>query len=234
MQLGASAVCRLSSSKGNTNMRPSVAAALGAALILALGASSAAQAALINFSFVTIDGSPDYVGTSVDASSELNLDNAFFLVSEVGPGDVSGLAPLNFVSLFPTDIVYGTGDGTVDTPISNGPIVKSWTGGAGDSFTETLTTVDSINRDTPNQIIVQLSGMLSDTGDVFVDTPAVLVVNATQFGGLGTATSVMFTNTATTGVVPEASTWAMMALGFVALGYVGFRRRKASLAVLAA
>ena len=215
-------------------MRHSVIAAFGAALIVTLGASSAADAALINFSFVTIDGSPEYVGTSVDASNELNLDNALFLVSEVGPGDMSGLAPLSFISLFPTDIVYGTGDGTVDTPISDGPIVKSWTGGAGDIFTETLTTVDSIDRSTPNQIIVRLSGMLSDTGAVFADTPAILVINATQFGGVGTATSVMFTNTATTGVVPEASTWAMMGLGFAALGYVGPRRRKANLATLSA
>jgi hypothetical protein len=34
------------------------------------------------------------------------------------------------------------------------------------------------------------------------------------------------------GAVPESSTWAMMALGFAGLGYVGFRRRSAVAAAL--
>ena len=34
--------------------------------------------------------------------------------------------------------------------------------------------------------------------------------------------------------VPEASTWAMMALGFGALGFAAARRRKANIAMLTA
>jgi hypothetical protein len=34
--------------------------------------------------------------------------------------------------------------------------------------------------------------------------------------------------------VPEPSTWAMMLLGFVGLGYVGYRQAKTSAAALAA
>ena len=40
-----------------------------------------------------------------------------------------------------------------------------------------------------------------------------------------------FTNTSGLSV-PETSTWAMMALGFAALGYAASRRRKANLAAL--
>jgi hypothetical protein len=217
-------------------MRHSIVAALGAALIAGLGASSAAQAALINFSVVAIDGTPGYTGTSMDQSSAFDLDNSLLLVQEVDPHDDSGLTPgIDIVTLSPMDITYGFGDGTVDAPISNGPIIKSWTGDNGDAFTETLTTVDSINRGTPNQIIVQLSGTVSDTHDLFVDTPIFFILDATQFGGLGTPSSAMFTNTTTiTGVIPETSTWAMMALGFAALGYAASRRRKARVAMLSA
>jgi len=34
--------------------------------------------------------------------------------------------------------------------------------------------------------------------------------------------------------VPEASTWAMMLLGFAGLGYAGYRRARAGRATLAA
>ena len=68
--------------------------------------------------------------------------------------------------------------------------------------------------------------MVSDTDNLFVDTPALFVVNATQFGGVGTGTSATFTNTAgaVTPTVPEPSTWVMMALGFGALGYAAIRK----------
>ena len=84
---------------------------------------------------------------------------------------------------------------------------------------------------TPDQIIVHLSGTVSDTDQLFVNTPAFLVINATQFGGLGTGTSATFTSTARAVIptIPESSTWVMMGLGFGALGFAGFRRRKAML-----
>ena len=72
---------------------------------------------------------------------------------------------------------------------------------------------------------------MNDTQDVFFNTPAVLVLDATQFGGAGTATSITFTNTAgsVTPGVPEPSTWVMMALGFGVLGYAGLSQRKSPL-----
>jgi hypothetical protein len=40
--------------------------------------------------------------------------------------------------------------------------------------------------------------------------------------------------TVTTSTVPEPSTWAMMVLGFMGLGYAAFRRRKTNVSMLAA
>ncbi len=211
-------------------MKRSAIAALGAAVIAILGASSAAQAAIIGFTVTTIDGSPTYLGSTLDQSTSLDFDTSILLVTEVDPKDASGLtAGLDTVSLSATDIVYG--DDTGPMTLSGGDIVtKSWTGDNGDSFIETLTEVDSINRLIPDQIIVTLSGTVSDSLGLFVNTPVFFVLNATEFGGPGTVTSVGFTDTTTTtGVIPEPSTWVMMALGFGALGYTGFRRRKAML-----
>ena len=214
-------------------MKRSATAALGAAVIAMLGASSAAEAAMINFTLATIDGTPTYSsGSTLDLSTGLDFDDAFLVVSEVGPHDASGLIPGDFnVSISPSDITYGGGTGPTTLPVS---ITKSWTGDNGDVFTEELTAVDSINRLTLDQIIVHLSGTVSDSDHLFVNTPAFLVINATQFGGLGTGTSATFTDTAgaVTPSIPEPSTWVMMALGFGALGYTGFRRRKAQLATL--
>jgi PEP-CTERM motif len=203
-------------------MKRFVFATLSAAVIATLAASSASEAALINFTLATIDGSPTYAGGStLDQSTSLDFDDAFLVVQEVGATDVSGLSPgeIGAVSVLPTDIDYSA------TPLSV-PVIVSWTGDTGDTFTETLTLVDSINRMTLNQIIVSLSGMVSDTDNLFVDTPALFVVNATQFGGVGTGTSATFTNTAgvVTPTVPEPSTWVMMALGFGALGYAAIHK----------
>jgi len=212
------------------DMRVSAFTALGAALTMMLG--SAAQAALINFTFVALDGAPIYTGTSLDESSALNLDGSTLLVSEVSRGDASGLTPkFDTVSLNPVIIDYGSGAGPGTLPGSG--VTVSWTGG-GDVFTETLTNVELIDRGTSNQIIVRMSGMVNDSLGAFVDAPIFLLLDATQFGGPGTSNSVTFTNTTTLSGIPELSTWAMMALGFGALGYTAARRRKTHRAVLSA
>lgn len=97
-----------------------------------------------------------------------------------------------------------------------------------DTFTETLTTVKSIATMPsidPDFITVTLTGTLTDTQGLFTNSPVVLSFTATQTGA--NIPSVAFSNS-TTGVtpsIPESSTWVMMALGFGALGYAGFRRR---------
>ena len=96
-----------------------------------------------------------------------------------------------------------------------------------DTFIETLTTVTTIVTDPndPDFIGVTLTGTLTSSIGHFTNSPVVLSFTASQTGV--NIPSVAFSNS-TTGVtpsVPEPSTWVMMALGFGALGYAGFRRR---------
>ena len=221
-------------------MRPSVAAALGAALLVALGASSAADASIVDFAVTAFGNSITYSGASLDQSMSLDLDQAPLLVTGVNPGDSSGLALFDQVMLSaltsPTssNIIYGFGTGP--GPLG-ADVILSWTVGSGpseDTFTETLTTTLSINRMTPDEIGLQLSGTLSDTSGAFSNSPVLLALTANQAGGPGETTSASFTNTSAVSAIPEASTWAMLGLGFAALGYVESRRRKAKLAMLSA
>ena len=102
-------------------------------------------------------------------------------------------------------------------------------GPGADVFTETLTTVTSINRGTTNAITVTMSGMVEDSKSLFrAATPVQLIMTASQAGGSGTV-GVEFTNTSNLApAIPEPSTWVMMALGFGALGYAASSRRRAS------
>ena len=216
-------------------MKRSVIAALGAAVIAMLGASSAAQAGTIDFGVVGIGGTIGSTGSDFEESTALDLDESTLFVSAVAPSDESGLAAFDTVSVFApsppdTNIIFGSGTGT--SPLSP-EVVLSWTDSQG-AFTETLTTVQEVarNPDSPDSIGVTLLGTVTGPlGSGFVDTPVSLTLSATQDGGPGNTINVLFTNA--TGVapsIPEPSTWAMVALGFGALGYAASRRRKANLA----
>ncbi len=196
--------------------------ALAAALMATVGVSTSAHAALIDFGVSALVGSDlSYSGPSLNASTAFDFDGAPLAVTSIGPGDASGLVafgfpttPDMFVSLSPTDIMYGTGT-------LGAPVTKSWTGSTGDMFTETLTTVKQIDRATPNAITVTLTGIVSDTAGVFKDTPVAFILSADQVRGPGGSITASFTNTST---VPEPATWVMLALGFAGLGYAAVRR----------
>jgi hypothetical protein len=214
-------------------MKTSCVAALGAAMIATLGISSAAEAAVIDFGVSALGGSPGLSysgGSTLDQSTSFDLDGSTLIVSSIGPNDASGLVVFvngappgtpNTVDITPPDIMYGSGPGAFPS------IVKSWTAG-GDTFTETLDDVVSIDRHTADAITVTLSGSLTDTGGLFpVGSPAFLILSATQANGPGGAISVSLTNTSTLASgTPEPSTWVMMALGFGALGYAATRKGK--------
>ena len=223
---------------GNSDMKTSVVAALGAALMATLGVDSAVRAATIDFGVRGIGGTIVSTGSDLEESTALDLDDATLLVSGIGPGDDSGLAAFDTVSVFApspsdTNIIFGSGTGT--SPLAP-EVVVSWTGSQG-AFTETLTMVKEVARDPkiPDSIGVTLLGMVTGPpGSGFVDTPISLTLSATQDGGPGNAITVTFTNSAggVTPSIPEPSTWAMVALGFGALGYAASLRRKANLAAL--
>src|SRR5271156_1420838 len=104
--------------RGNWDMKRSVIAALGAAVIATLGVSSAAQASVIGFDFSALNGSITHDGTSLSNSTFLDLDDATLLVVSVGTDDASGLIALvDTVKLTaetsPTSskIIYGSGPG---------------------------------------------------------------------------------------------------------------------------
>jgi hypothetical protein len=225
-------VRRTKGPQGNSDMKTSGVAALGAALIATLATGTAVRAATIDFGVVGISGTITYTGSNLEASTAIDLDDATLFVSGTGPGDNSGLAAFDTVSVFApsppdTDIIYGSGT----SPLAP-EVVLSWTGSQG-AFTETLTTVKEVARDpsSPNSIAVTLLGTVTGPpGSGFIDTPVSLTLTANQEGGPGKTVTVSFSNAS--GVapsIPEPSTWVMMALGFGALGYGGFRRRNANI-----
>ena len=206
-------------------------------MIATLGADSAVRAATIDFGVVGIGGTIVSTGSGLEESTALDLDDTTLLVSGTGPGDESGLAAFDTVSVFApsppdTNIIYGFGTGT--SPLAP-EVVLSWTGSQG-AFTETLTMVKEVarNPNSPNSIGVTLLGTVTGPpGSGFIDTPVSLTLTANQEGGPGNTNTVSFTNAS--GVapsIPEPSTWVMMALGFGALGYAGYHRRNANIVAL--
>jgi PEP-CTERM motif len=214
-----------------------VVPALAIALMAGIGGSSAAQAAVHTIDF-SVGIEPTGGGTlgfmpagmsTLDKSAEFDFDGTTLVVDSVGADDnSSGVAPGDVISLVPNFIKYGMGSG--GTPILNSPITKSWTASDGDVFTEILTDVASIDRGSTNDITVKLTGTVSDVMGIFAGTPASMTLAATEDGGPGAAISVSLTNFATTtsrvGMpgTPEPSTWVMMTLGFIGLGYAAVRR----------
>ena len=132
-------------------MKRSVIAAFGAAVIAMLGASSAAEAATIDFGVVGIGGTIGNTGTNLEESTAIDLDEFDSVRFRCrSGGDESGLAAFDTVSVFApsppdTNIIFGSGTGT--SPLSP-EVVVSWTGSKG-AFTETLTTVKEVARN-PN------------------------------------------------------------------------------------
>jgi hypothetical protein len=158
-------------------MKPSVVAALGAALIATLGVDSAVRAATIDFGVVGMGGTVGNTGSDLEESTALDLDDATLFVSGIGPGDDSGLAAFDTVSVFApsppdTNIIFGSGTGT--SPLAP-EVVVSWTGSQG-AFTETLTTVKDVARNpsSPDSIGVTLLGTVTGPPAAASSTPRFL------------------------------------------------------------
>ena len=191
-----------------------VVPALAAAFIATVGASSAAQAARIDFAFVALGNGISAAPTPLQDATSLNLGDASIVASGTLAGDASGLSPGDALSISPTDINFAAVSAA-------DPVTKSWTGTNG-SFTETLTTVSSVDRTSPNAVTWDLTGTV--TGGAFHNVPVSMIIDATQSGGPGAVISVSGTNSSA--AIPEPSTWVMMALGFAGLGFLGYRKTR--------
>lgn len=197
------------------NIRSIAMGVLGAAAVLALGASSA-SAITIDFGVAAIGGTISFTGSSLQAATALDFDSASLEVSRLGPGDMSGLAVGTLIAISPPIVTF-PGD------VLAVPITKSWTDSLG-TFNETLTSVMSVDRSEANAITMILQGTLTGPG-IATSQPAFLEYAATEAAGPGGAVSLSLTDASKIpGGVPEPSTWAMLLLGFAGLGYAGFRR----------
>jgi hypothetical protein len=171
---------------GGSHMKRSAIAALGAAVIAMLGASSATHAAAVNFDFSAFDSSIIHDGTSLSDSTSLDLNDALELVTSVVSGEASGLQEGEAITLTgatsPTlnnAIIYGSAPGPLGANV-----VLSWPMVAlpgVDTFTETLTMVTTIVTDPsdPDFIGVTLTGTLTDSMGLFMNAPVVLTFTAT-------------------------------------------------------
>jgi hypothetical protein len=199
--------------------------ALAAAFFVTVGASSA-QARVIDFAGVALCpvtcSGITYTGTTLGLSSEINLDGSSWIVTSTNVGDKSGLTAGNPFSLTPSQGSYDALTGIVNVPLKV-TAVKSWVAtigpDSGDLFVETLTTLHEVVRGV-NAIAFTFDGTL--TGGPFTDLPTTMVLSLTQAGGPGNVVSASLTNAAS--VIPEPSTWVMLALGFGGLAYAALRR----------
>ena len=157
----------------------------------------------------------------MSTASAIHLGNLTLDVSTVGGDDTTGIVDGDTITLSLGAIAIGDASGPgLDLPID---IIKSFTIG-GDVYTETLKTITDINRGTTNALTVTLVGSISDSLGTIIDAPASLIFTANQAAGPGVGHAISFSLTDTAGSVPEPSTWAMLMLGFMGLGYAAFRR----------
>jgi PEP-CTERM motif len=95
----------------------------------------------------------------------------------------------------------------------------------GKTYTDTLTETKN-----PYYGVVEV-GLLKGSGLPTAGLESELDISFTQAGGRGNVISGSATFIAQTSTIPEPSTWAMLALGFMGLGYAASRRNARNRAV---
>jgi hypothetical protein len=196
-----------------------LAGAVSIASVLGFGLSA-------NASTITYTSMESFDGATVDLS--ITTDG---VIGVVGTSDITNW-----------NISITDPSGSVDmTPLLNGQVDIS-----GSAFTATPTAL-SFNFDTGlgGFVLFEL-GTIGDSGQFWCatnggcypgETPPAIGVSTLNGEGvieqMGLAGETVIA-TAGSSTIPEPSTWAMMLLGFVGLGFVGYRRAKSGHALLVA
>jgi hypothetical protein len=184
-----------------------------AAAVLAASVAPGAAATIINTDFsANANGLTSSPGD--DLAIATSIDVANWVASSV-PIPLGGLVPGDTITMT-NPILTALGSS----------ITVSWDSGA---FSDTVRTTNvSFVGDT---LDIVGSGVLTGPG-VPTNNSGVLDLAFTQAGGTGEAISGSGTfvdTTGTTAVVPEASTWAMLFVGFMGLGGLASWRRSTGL-----
>jgi hypothetical protein len=201
--------------------------------LIALATAVPAQAALMDFSLnPATTATPSYTGSTLDTSTAFNLGALTAVVGTVSGSDTTGAVSGESVSFSTASFTYGSGTGGT-SPIS---LTKTFAG-TGGTYTETLTSVEVTSRATANQINLELFGVLNGpAGSGFVNTPAGLLLSATQAGGTTFAVSWSGTELSNppNNPTPLPAALPLFASGLGALGLLGWRKKRKNAAAIAA
>jgi choice-of-anchor A domain-containing protein len=112
-------------------------------------------------------------------------------------------------------------------------VTGSFTEGGGENFNGDTYLNEHVIWNFENATAVNVKSwhgaVLAGDASVTNSSPMEGFLYAENFTGRGELHSFPFDGSVS-GAVPEPSTWAMMALGFAGLGFLGFRRRRAATA----
>jgi hypothetical protein len=178
---------------------------LGLAALLASAAVGGARAATITFK-----------GTLSDAI--------------LGGTSVSGQFGFDFTTDAVTSFKFTVPGGSFDSSVDNSVFVTPFTS-SGTSYLD----IRFFNS-TPSSLDLVVNPTITEffTQSLPVDGHPTLIFSSNYFCSGSPCFdkgSDFASGTVTTGVVPEPSTWALMALGFAGLGYAGWRSRRGSVAI---
>jgi len=193
-----------------------LASAVALSGVVAVGGSASAATVILNISLTgngitVVSTPPDDLASATAANATSWTVNEIFTQLPPLTGAITSATLTNPVELAPSAL--GTN------------ILTLVIGGV--TYTDHLTQIAN-----PFDAIVEL-GSLTGPGLVPGKNETELDISYTQAFGTGHVVSGSATY-AVNSVIPEAPTWAMMALGFAGLGYAAFRRRKTNISEVAA
>jgi hypothetical protein len=143
--------------------------------------------------------------------------------AEIAPSGSAVLSSLTFTPANDTVFSDFSFRGQLERPGFTGTVDITWTDSLGTTGMFSVTGVKGPNADFDRIGIVSTDGETLKSVEISTPgTESFKEVKQVQFSGTGLIPS-----------IPESSTWAMMLLGFVGLGYAGYRRSRVARKLLA-